>query len=404
MAEKPHLLPHLSRRARFERLEAGAPPRTEPDFDLTLAQPQAAQIRGLDPAWLVGFSDQPYRPDCRGTSSARQALCTFFSHRTSLDEDDLLLTASTSEAYAFLLLTLCDPGDAILVPSPGYPLLDDIAQLLSIRLVTYSLRYDGSWFIDASTLPDRRQIENDKIRAIVVISPHHPTGHVLSVGELSHLADCGLPLIVDEVFAPYVMDTCATDCEPLTINDESPLCLVVGGLSKSVAAPGLKLGWIVGRGRGAREFLSELEFVSDVFLSVNQLVQEGLPQILSQAESIQHNIRERLLFNRATALRICRDGALSALLTRSGWSMILRLPEIAEEAEWCCWALDVGVKLQPGRLYSLPFAASFVVSLLTEIEAFEAALLRLIELVKLHTETQFRRSGESCDAAGAAPD
>lgn len=396
MAQKPHLLRYLSRRASFERLEPRAPLPFTADLDLTLSQPQQAKLGGLDPRWCSELSNQPYLPDCRGARSARHALCNYLSSRAQLAPDDVLLTASTSEAYAFLLLALCDPGDAILVPQPGYPLLDDIAQLLSVRLVIYSLKYDGSWFIDTSTLPDKSQVKQDKIRAIVVISPHHPTGHVLNVDERSHLEDCGVPLIVDEVFSPYILDAGSFDSDPLAKGNEGPLCLVLGGLSKSVAAPGLKLGWMVGRGRGAREFLGELEFISDAFLSVNQLAQEGLAQILSQAPTIQQNIRERLMFNRATAQRIFARGAgvaeeihgsfephpVSALPARSGWSMILRLPHIMDEAKWYEKALDVGVKVQPGSLYALPFQASFVVSLLTEPAAFEQGLMRLNELVR----------------------
>ncbi len=64
----------------------------------------------------------------------------------------ILLTASTSEAYAFVFKLLADPGDEVLVPSPSYPLFDFLAALDSVRVVQYPLIYDGAWNIDFEAL------------------------------------------------------------------------------------------------------------------------------------------------------------------------------------------------------------------------------------------------------------
>ena len=67
--------------------------------------------------------------------------------RRGLDVDPahLVLTASTSEAYAFLFKLLCDPGDAVAVPRPSYPLFEYLARLEGVEVVPYPLRYDGEW-------------------------------------------------------------------------------------------------------------------------------------------------------------------------------------------------------------------------------------------------------------------
>ena len=59
-----------------------------------------------------------------------------------------MLTASTSEAYAFLFKLLAEPGDEILVPRPGYPLFEFLAGLESVEVRGYTLAYDGEWHFD----------------------------------------------------------------------------------------------------------------------------------------------------------------------------------------------------------------------------------------------------------------
>ena len=66
--------------------------------------------------------------------------------------EQLVLTASTSEAYGYLFKLLCDPGDEVLVPVPSYPLFTYLGALESVNTVPYQLDYDGSWYLDFGSL------------------------------------------------------------------------------------------------------------------------------------------------------------------------------------------------------------------------------------------------------------
>src|SRR6202023_3763420 len=103
-----------------------------------------------------------------------------------VDAPRMLLTASTSEAYALLFKLLADPGDEVLVPRPSYPLFDFLAALESVRVVEYPLVYHGGWAIDFEVLARRITA---RTRAIVVVNPNNPTGSYLKKSELAGLID-----------------------------------------------------------------------------------------------------------------------------------------------------------------------------------------------------------------------
>jgi len=100
----------------------------------------------------------------------------------TLSPERLFLCASTSEAYSYLFKLLCDPGDAVLVPQPGYPLFDNLAKLECVQAVGYELDYEHplGWSIDFDRLRAKLASDSEgKIKAIVLINPNNPTGSYL---------------------------------------------------------------------------------------------------------------------------------------------------------------------------------------------------------------------------------
>src|SRR5262249_51628705 len=139
-----------------------------------------------------------YDPAPRGLLSARESVAEFYGR--AVDPSQILLTASTSEAYSYIFKLLADPGDEILVPRPSYPLCEFLAKLDSIAIRQYPLRYDGAWHVDFDTL---NKSITPRTRAIVVVNPNNPTGSFLKRDEVDRLESFGLPIISDEVFSIY---------------------------------------------------------------------------------------------------------------------------------------------------------------------------------------------------------
>jgi aspartate/methionine/tyrosine aminotransferase len=244
-------------------------------LDLTESNPTAAGFVYPADAILSALADPRslrYEPSAAGMPSARAAVSEYYSRQVDgpVSPDRILLTASTSEAYAFVFKLLADPGDEVLAPSPSYPLFDYLAALECVRVVQYPLEYQGAWKIDFDALT--RSITS-RSRAIVLVNPNNPTGSFLKQSELAPLLtlcrERNLALISDEVFADYAFDRQAPLVRSLTGIDEV-LTFCLSGLSKVAGLPQLKLGWIVVGGppdRRAQAF-ERLELIADTYLSV----------------------------------------------------------------------------------------------------------------------------------------
>ncbi|MEO5819225.1 MAG: pyridoxal phosphate-dependent aminotransferase [Vicinamibacteraceae bacterium] len=332
-----------------------------------------------------------YAPDPRGLLEARTAVAGEFArHGARVDPGRIVLTASTSEAYAFLFKVLCDPGDEVLVPVPSYPLFEILSGLEAVRAVPYPLDPHGGWSYDIGAIAAR---VTDRTRAVVVVSPNNPTGTVLSSDDVRALSACcashGLTLIADEVFVDYRF-AAAGAAPPTVLTDATCLTVSLGGLSKAVGLPQLKLAWmgVGGPDDEVADLLERLDLVGDSFLSVGTPIQAALPAILTGGGVVREQIRQRLDHN-LTALRewLAAAPALQLLEPAGGWTAVLRVPATdGEEA----LALDLlqrhHVVVQPGYFYDFPTEAWLVVSLLVEPEPFARGIERILAATAMESD------------------
>src|SRR5262245_35249134 len=141
-------------------------------LDLTETNPTAVGL-SYPPDLLSSLGDPRsalYRPHPRGVGSAREVIAAASAAAgRAIAADALVLTASTSEAYAWLFKLLCDPGDAVLVPQPSYPLFELLTGLESVRAVPYLLNPHTAWSIDRDSV---RRAMDARTRAVLVVSPN----------------------------------------------------------------------------------------------------------------------------------------------------------------------------------------------------------------------------------------
>jgi len=360
------------------------------DFDdLTESNPTHVGI--AYPGRLLEALAQPsaltYAPEPFGMPVARDAVVGDFRRRgMSVSRDRVVLTASTSEAYSMLFKLLCNPGDEVLVPTPSYPLFEYLAALDSVRPRTYQLEYHGAWSLDIDGL---RRATTDRTRAVIVVSPNNPTGSYLKCAELDALAiHCrahSLALIGDEVFAEYVLDAELPRTSSV-LAQRHALTFSLGGLSKGLGLPQLKLGWMVAAGPEelVRPALERLEIICDTYLSVGTPVQAGLPALLNEGAAIRTGIRDRVTRNYRALLRSAPEyPSVDVLPSEGGWYAVIQVPAMQSEESLVLQLLEHDrVLVHPGFFFDFPREAFLVLSLLPRPEVFERAVARVLSRVE----------------------
>jgi alanine-synthesizing transaminase len=221
-----------------------------------------------------------------------------------------------------------------------------------------------------------------RTRALLVVNPNNPTGSYVSAAELDALRDVcgsrGVALIGDEVFADYPLDAAERTS---VLDSDRVLTFGLGGVSKSIGLPQVKLGWVGVKGpaEGIRRALERLEVVCDAYLSVGTPVQRGAASLLERGALIRRQIQDRVTSNLASLRRVAaRHGSVEVLPCEAGWSAVLRVPRIATEDELVTRLLgEHHVLVHPGYFFDFPDEAYLVISLLPRSAMFDPAIERV---------------------------
>ena len=353
--------------------------------DLTVANPTLMGFQ-YPPGLLsvLGSSEALlYKPDPSGLRSAREAVATYLRrHEIPVEAEDLLLTTSTSEAYAFLLKLLCDPGHEVFVPRPSYPLLEYLLRFESVVSTTYELKYHGRWEINVPELESQLTAQT---RALVLVNPNNPTGSFVSAGELEGVFNLcrkhGLALIVDEVFGFYSMVETKRGPSVLDFQPDV-LTFVLGGLSKAVGLPGLKMGWIVVAGppKERQVALNQLELISDTYLSVATPVQLAAEHLLLEASTVTDQISQRVRNNYEMLAKVVSSHPAANLIpVEGGWYAVVQFPStVSEEALVVDLLESDHILVYPGYFFDFFREGFLVVSLISPLSVFEPAVKQVL--------------------------
>jgi aspartate/methionine/tyrosine aminotransferase len=365
-----------------------------PVLDLTESNPARAGFAWAPDklaAALAHSENTTYHPDPRGLPQARRAVADYYrAHGTAVPPEHIHLTASTSEAYGWVLKLLTNPGDTVLTPAPSYPLFQFLAAMECVSANPYPLVFsDGHWRVDAAAL---EAAVTPQTRAIFCVSPNNPTGSAAGDADREVLRSVarrhGLALVVDEVFLDFGADGAAM---PTWAGEAEVPLFVLSGLSKVSLLPQLKLGWMVTAGPQAwrTEALARLDFIADTYLSVNTPVQLAAAELIREAAPLRDALNRRVSANEQTLRTWCSASGhgLRLLPREAGWYSLVELPRgVQEEAMALDLARRDGVSVHPGYFYDIPSGESphWVLSLITPEATLAAALPALEQALRRH--------------------
>jgi aspartate/methionine/tyrosine aminotransferase len=330
------------------------------------------------------WANRRYQPTSRGLLPARQAIAAYYKSRLEyypanaqgLDEDNIFITASTSEAYSLVLALLTQPGDNVLIPEVTYPLFDYLADLYHLELRPYRLNEQNDWQVDEESLAGA---SDGRTRAILFISPHNPTGMIIQE-PLPILDKLGIPLICDEVFSEFTYT--AKKLAPLGNLQPNLPVFHLNGISKMFALPDMKLGWIALSGTELQDYATRLELLNDTFLSAGSLVQTMLPVLFEKGWDFVELQKEQVRQNIAYALQVIgQTRKLDVDPPDGGYYLFVRVRGWENEDELILKLLDNGVYTHPGYFYGYERGTHIVISCLLAPEKLQKGLEIIRQIV-----------------------
>ncbi len=309
-----------------------------------------ADLLDLAPGAAPRFADHWLGyTESQGSPSLRAAIAGLYE---TIDPEDVLVHAGAEEAIFLFMQAALSPGDHLIVHWPCYQSLFEVARTLGCRVTRWEAREADGWALDPDTL--RRMIRPDT-RAIVVNTPHNPTGYLMdrpAMAETVRIArENGVLLFSDEVYRESEHDP--ADRLPAAC-DIDPSAVSLGVLSKTYGLPGLRIGWIATRNGSIRTKMASLK---DYTTICNSAPSEFLAEI-----ALRH--RDRLIVRSVGTLTrnlALLDDFFALNRDRFSWRRPragpIAFPRLigGDVDEFCHrMVAERGVLLLPGSLYDHP--------------------------------------------------
>ncbi|KAG5848558.1 tyrosine aminotransferase [Anguilla rostrata] len=180
-----------------------------------------------------------------GYMQSRESVAKFYScPEAPLEGKDVILTSGCSQAIDLAISVLCNPGQNILAPCPGFSLYKTLAVSLGIQVKLYNLQPEKCWEIDLHHL---ESLIDEKTTCLIVNNPSNPCGSVYSKEHLQQILAVAsrhcIPILADEIYADMVFPGCGFH-SLAALSTDVPI-LSCGGLAKRWLVPGWRMGWIL---------------------------------------------------------------------------------------------------------------------------------------------------------------
>lgn len=232
--------------------------------------------------------------DFKGMKDARTAICEYEKSKgiQGITEEDIFIGNGVSEVVWFALLSLLNPGDEVLVPTPSYSLWGNSVHLTGAKPRFYVCDEKSGWFPDVN---DIRSKITDKTRAIVIINPNNPTGVLYPEEVLKEIIQVArehnLLIFSDEIYDRLVMDG-LTHVSTASLAPDLPV-VTMNGLSKSHCLCGYRVGWMVISGPEDQiaEYRQGIVQMTSMRLCANALAQLVIPAALEDMETPASMVR-----------------------------------------------------------------------------------------------------------------
>jgi alanine-synthesizing transaminase len=296
------------------------------------------------------------------------------------------VTTGSSEAIDLAMAALVDPGDNVLIPSPGYPLYPAVLARFDAEARPYALDEANGWQPDLESI---RAGIDERTRALVVINPNNPTGSVTGPAVLRQLVDIALEhdlvLFSDEIYDRLVFEPGAFTATA-SLSSEAKI-VTLHGLSKVFVAPGFRLGWasISGAAAQLEDYCEAIRKLERARLSANHPEQYAVAPALDGPMDFLDDVVARLRRRRDLVVERLNDApGLSCVAPEGAFYAFPRIDLGLSDAEFCERVVrETGVVIVPGSGFGrLAGDGHFRLVFLPPEDVLSRALDRILEVAR----------------------
>lgn len=304
----------------------------------------------------------------QGSAPLRQPIAAFHG----ADPDHVVVTTGASEALSILFCLAAEPGANIVLPDPGYPAYDAVAQAWGLATRSYRLeRADGFAQRADAVLA---QVDAGT-RLVILNTPHNPTGTVMPRAQIEALAAAlaarGVPLLVDEVYHPLYFGA------PQPSAAGIPNVIVTSDLSKALSLPGLRTGWLIDGNAERRARIIDAR--SYFTISASPLLERLAAHALTHAPAILDRLEAVAGVNIALLDELVAgsQGKLAWVRPQGGTTAFPWIADGRDSRSFCQMLAGAGVLLAPGDCFGHP--AHMRLGFAQQADGFDIAVARIAD-------------------------
>lgn len=284
--------------------------------------------------------------ESQGSPALRAEICKLYE---SIQPDDILVHSGAEEAIFLFMFVAFQPYDHVIVHSPGYQSLAEVARAAGCDVSPWRAREENRWALD---LDELRHLMRTNTRAIILNTPHNPTGYLMPREQYDAIhaftQENNLLLFSDEVYRESEYDPAARLPAACDYGEHA---VSLGVTSKTYGLAGLRIGWIATKNRRIYDKMASLkdytticnsapsEFLAEVAMRNRQRLSERNLGIIQDNLSVVDSFFSR----RADLFTWVRPQAGSMAFPRY----------LGRNVDQFCDALveKAGVLLLPGSVY-----------------------------------------------------
>ena len=349
-------------------------------ISLTLGQPDFPVPEKVKVAMINAIQDNKttYTSNI-GILELREEISNYLSKLDiSYTSEEICITAGGSEAIFDTFTAVLNPGDKILVPTPGYPAYESCAKLLGASPITYNLNEDFTLNIDEI----KKVIENEKPKVIVISFPSNPTGGILTKEDAENLYSIiknnEILAITDEIYSSLCFDKYYSISQ---FKDIKHKVIFISGFSKMFSMTGLRIGYVCAEEGYMKHILKVHQYNMSCAPSISQWAAlEGLKNCHEDVEYMKNEFIKR----RDYVYKRLKSMDFQVNLPKGAFYIFPSIKKFNMKSEGFCEKLlaEASVAAVPGSAFGAGGEGYFRISYAYSMEQLEEALDRMEKWLK----------------------